>query len=162
MGNSNAFDYNVYTEWAPGFVSLLLYMFNFVNMNLFVVSEKCCHPCVESVCTLKAACERWETHAVNQTESHNVSKQYGVGVTHSTVQYVLGIACLCCCTITLLTPLKIWKTRTENVNTTKKRECYFSMDEIIANLLVYIESFTFCQAHAAQLQLLFKSRLQRM
>lgn len=106
MGNSNAFDYNVYTEWAPGFVSLLLYLFDFVNMDLFVVSEKCCHPCVESVCTLKAACGRWETHAVNQTESHNVSKQYGVSVTHSTVQYVLGIACLCCCTITLLTPLQ--------------------------------------------------------
>lgn len=31
MGNSNAFDSNVYTEWA-----LLLYLFDFVYMDLFV------------------------------------------------------------------------------------------------------------------------------
>lgn len=31
MGNSNAFDSNVYTEWA-----LLLYLFDYVYMDLFV------------------------------------------------------------------------------------------------------------------------------
>lgn len=40
MGNSDAFDYNVYTEWAPGFVSLLLYLFGFIDIDLFVVSEE--------------------------------------------------------------------------------------------------------------------------
>lgn len=71
MGNSNVFDFNVYTEWAPGFVSLLLYLFDFDNMD-FVVSEKCCHPCVQSVCTLKTG----DTRLI----SHNVSKRYEAAV----------------------------------------------------------------------------------
>lgn len=66
MGNSNAFDYNVYTEWAPGFVSLLLYLFDFVDMDLFVVSEKCCHPCVQSGFTLKTV--NGDTHTHTDTE----------------------------------------------------------------------------------------------
>ncbi len=41
-----------------GFGSLLLYLFDFVHMDLFVVSAKCCHPCVQSVCTLKAGGRR--------------------------------------------------------------------------------------------------------
>lgn len=82
MGNSNAFDYNVYTEWAPRFVSLLLYLFGFVNMDLFVVSEKCCHPCVQSVCTLKWVNGTWETHI----QLISVRKlQYGISVRYSTV-----------------------------------------------------------------------------
>lgn len=109
MGNSNAFDYNVYTEWQPGFVSLLLYLFDFVNMDLFVVSEKCCHPCVPSVCTLKTANGVWETHIqlVDVSKRCEAAVQRQCHLQYNTVQYVLGIACLCCCTITLLTPLKI-------------------------------------------------------
>lgn len=57
-GNSNAFDYNVHTEWAPGFVSLLLYLFDFVNMDLFVVSETCCHP----MCSVSLYPEDGERH----------------------------------------------------------------------------------------------------
>lgn len=36
----NAFDYNVNTEWAPGFVSLLLYLFDFVNMDSCLLFQR--------------------------------------------------------------------------------------------------------------------------
>lgn len=64
MENSNAFDSNVYTEWA-----LLLYLFGFVYMDLFVAI----HVFSEWHC--------WETH-VQSLNSHKVSNRYEAAVQH--------------------------------------------------------------------------------
>ena len=108
MGNSNAFDYNVYTVWAPGFVSLLLYLLDFVYMDLFVVFGEMLPP----MCfTLKMV---METH----THTRGMKLQY-ITVLLSGHHSSFAVA------QSLFTPLKedkkYIKTSTENVNTTKKK-----------------------------------------
>lgn len=66
MGNSNAFDSNVYTEWA-----LLLYLFDFVYMDLFVAihvfGER---RFLERHCTVSKQLKRHRYEAAVQRQRH--------------------------------------------------------------------------------------------
>lgn len=87
MGNSNAFDYNVYTVWAPGFVSLLLYLLDFVYMDLFVVFGEMLPP----MCF-------YSEDGDGDTHTHT---WYEAAV-HYSASFWASLV-FCCCTITLYT-----------------------------------------------------------
>lgn len=133
MGNSNAFDYDVYTEWAPGFVSLLLYLFDFVNID-FVC---CFREMLPSMCSVSLYSEgRRHTHTHTQPirleslNRHNVSKQCEAAVQrqrhlqYSTVRSGHRSSSLLH-NHSLNTSKNKKKTGTENVNTTKKGNVIF-------------------------------------
>lgn len=105
-------------------------------LTLFVVSEKCCHPCVQSVCTLKAGDTHTHTQPIRleSLNRHNVSKQCEAAVQrqrhlqYSTVRSGHRSSSLLhnhSLNTSKNQKKKKKKTGTENVNTTKKGNVIF-------------------------------------
>lgn len=140
---------------------LVLFHCFYICLILLIWTLVCCfRKMLPSMCSVRRHTQPVRLESLNR---HNVSKQYSVSVSHRMVQYVLGIARLCCCTITQhlwrKKKKKILKKGTENVNTSKKGNIFIRM---ICQTACLHRIILISQAHAAQPQLLFESRLQRM
>lgn len=53
--------------WVCFIATLFIYLFDFVNIDLFVVSEKCYYLCVASAFSLKMMNDIRETHRLSVT-----------------------------------------------------------------------------------------------
>lgn len=96
---------------------LVLFHGFYICLILLIWTLVCCfRKMLPSMCSVRRHTQPVRLESLNR---HNVSKQYSVSVSHRMVQYVLGIARLCCCTITQ----HLWRKKKKKNLKKGHREC---------------------------------------